>query len=114
MSNRDFKMPSPAVKSEEVNEKKVEPRPVASSSGPSPSNEKKVEKDSAGVEVVALGKGFFRNSRKKLGDKFLVPSLDLVGDWMRCTDPEVEKQHQNLIKERKAKLAEAAKSKLAK
>lgn len=108
-SNR---MPPPSTsKSEGL---QVEPKPVASSSGAPLANEKKVAPVSGGVEVVALGKGFFRNGRKKIGDRFVVPSLDQVGDWMKCVDKDAEAQHQEAIKYRKAKLKEAAESKLAK
>jgi hypothetical protein len=111
MSNRQQQMPTPAEKPEGL---QVEPKPEASSSGPIPSNEKKVKQPSGGIEVVALGKGFFRNSRKKIGDKFVVPSLDQVGDWMKCTDKAAEVEHQKLIQARKEELKKAAESKLAK
>lgn len=59
------------------------------------------------VEVIAVRAGVFRRCRRGPGDKFTVPSFDLLGEWMKCVDPRLEKQHQANIKERKAKIKAA-------
>lgn len=56
------------------------------------------------VEVVALRAGFYQRERKVEGDKFMVASMQKLGDWMKCVDPKLEKLHQAAIKEKKAKL----------
>lgn len=60
-------------------------------------------KKPSGIEVVAIRKGFFKNSRKKEGDKFLIPNEDALGEWMKCTDPKADLAHQKRIKEKKKK-----------
>lgn len=59
------------------------------------------KKGPAAITVVALGSGFFRQSRKNVGDIFVVPSMEKVGDWMRCEDPEKEKIHQQMMAKKK-------------
>lgn len=54
------------------------------------------------IEVVALRLGFYKQERKMEGDAFTVPSLDKVGTWMKCVDPQLEKQHLALQKQRNA------------
>jgi hypothetical protein len=69
------------------------------------SNVKVVPSPKKGIEVVATRKGFFRQSRRREGDVFVVPSFELLGDWMKCTDPNLEKQRLQMIKERKSNKA---------
>ncbi len=96
MSNRD--MPTPPSHKAGVEEKPKAPAPGT------PSNVKEVKNLSEGIEVVALRKGHYKTSRKKQGDKFLISSLSEAGEWMKCTNPEAEKEHQELLKKRKEKL----------
>ena len=56
------------------------------------------------IEVRAKRLGFYDNERKMVGDVFTVPSMDMVGNWMECVDPELEKIHQEMMVERKRKL----------
>lgn len=60
------------------------------------------KKSSKEIEVVALRLGFYKQERKMEGDSFTVPSLDKVGSWMKCVDPQMEKQHLALQKQRNA------------
>lgn len=57
----------------------------------------------SGIEVVALRKGFYRNQRREEGSKFVIKSMDDLGDWMECIDPVLEKKHKEMIKEKKAR-----------
>jgi hypothetical protein len=58
---------------------------------------------SSGILVRALGPGMFDNHRKIEGMEFSVPSMDQLGSWMLCLDPEVQKKHQALMDARKQK-----------
>jgi hypothetical protein len=58
-----------------------------------------------GIEVVAIRPGFFKNRRMNVGEIFTVKSMEKVGAWMKCTDPELEKQHQALAKKKKENAA---------
>lgn len=64
---------------------------------------------SAGIEVVALHKGFFDSYRKKEGDKFLVRSEKQLGSWMECVDPELQKKHLARISAKKKERRSAGK-----
>ncbi len=59
------------------------------------------------VEVVALRPGVWKRCRKATGQKFTIPSVGDAGEWMKCSDPKMEKQHQANIAERKAKIKAA-------
>lgn len=56
-----------------------------------------------GFEVVALRKGFYNQRRLEEGDKFLVKSFEELGEWMKCTDPDLQKKHLENLKNKKAK-----------
>ena len=56
----------------------------------------------AGIEVVAIRPGFFKNRRMVAGDVFNVAAMEKVGDWMKCTNPELEKEHQAMMRKKKA------------
>jgi hypothetical protein len=106
-SNRNMPKPN----EEEVELKDLPPVPegaLAINSGPAPlSNvkvEPKVQVQAGGVQVQAMQKGVFKNSRKAVGEIFMVPSMKHVGSWMKCVDPKVEAQHQELLKAKKIKL----------
>ena len=58
---------------------------------------------SSGIEVVALRKGFYNQLRISEGAKFTVTSMEKLGEWMRCVDPTIEKAHQKMIREKKAR-----------
>lgn len=84
-------------------EAKVEVSNVGSGAkAPESSSVKTVAKHDSGIEVIAIRAGFFQNSRKNEGDRFIVPSMDKVGSWMKCTDSGAEKLHQEDMKQRKA------------
>jgi hypothetical protein len=53
------------------------------------------------VRVKALRDGFYKQRRFKEGDEFTVPSLSKVGSWMKCLDPVLEKESQQLQKEKR-------------
>lgn len=56
-----------------------------------------------GLEVVALGKGFYNQHRIKEGDVFIIKSFEELGQWMKCVDPDLQKMHLENIKNKKAK-----------
>lgn len=78
-------------------------KPAVDSKPAMPDSEKIVKPASGVIEVVALMPGFHANERFKEGDKFTIQSMKQLGDWMKCVNPELEKQHQELIKAKKAK-----------
>ena len=55
-------------------------------------------KSPAGIEVVALQKGFYNQFRLKAGDKFLIPSMDKFGRWMKLADPKAEEARLKALK----------------
>lgn len=57
----------------------------------------------SGIEVVALRAGFFKQMRYKEGDKFIIKSLDQVGEWMKCLDPVEENKRLEKYKEKAKK-----------
>ncbi len=63
----------------------------------------------AAIEVVALAKGFYKQSRKVEGDKFTVPRLEDMGSWMKCVDPTMQKKHIARLAEVKEKNKAASK-----
>jgi len=56
-----------------------------------------------GIEVKALRNGFYNLHRLRENDVFTVKSFEDLGEWMKCLDPDLEKQHQANMKEKKAK-----------
>ena len=58
------------------------------------------------IEVVALRPGFFQNVRRAEGDVFTIPNFGVSGEWMRCTDPKMEMEHQAFISERRRDIKE--------
>lgn len=71
----------------------------------------KAEKKSApakGIEVVAVRAGFWKKERKVIGDRFVIPDESMLGMWMKCVDPELEKKHQAAIKANMKKKKNAA------
>lgn len=63
----------------------------------------KVSVPASGIKVVALRKGFFGQQRLREGDKFVVSSLQELGEWMKCEDSNLEKQRVEFFKQKKAK-----------
>lgn len=55
------------------------------------------------IEVVAVRNGFFNQHRKAEGDKFFVPKIESLGDWMKCIDPVMEKERVKILKAKKKK-----------
>lgn len=55
------------------------------------------------IEVVATRKGFYGQVRISEGTKFSVASFDDLGEWMKCTDKEIEKKRVKFLKDKKAK-----------
>lgn len=78
---------------------------------PSPNSFEMVEKPVAMpaepkmIEVMAMRPGFFKQIRRKVGDKFMVSDMSKVGEWMKCMDKELEKKHQDMMREKKRKAA---------
>lgn len=103
MNPNNRKIPAPPASQEQGEDKEVsfveEAKP--SSEPKQPDSTVKVKPSVSGVEVVAVRDGFYRNSRKKAGDLFMISNLDKAGSWMKCLDPKVEKMHQQNLKERK-------------
>jgi hypothetical protein len=56
-----------------------------------------------GIEVVAIRKGFYNQTRYKEGDKFFIKSEESFGDWFSCVDPYFEKKRIEFYKSKKAK-----------
>lgn len=61
------------------------------------------------IQVVANQNGFYKNYRKKPGDKFEINSESELGLWMDVLDPEIQRRHKA---KREAKLAEMRKAEL--
>lgn len=55
-----------------------------------------------GIEVEALRKGFYNQHRLKEGEKFTVKTFEELGEWMKCTDPDLQKKHYENLKIKKA------------
>ena len=62
-----------------------------------------VQLNKQGIEVIADRKGFFGQQRISKGEKFNIKSEEQFGEWMICTDPEMEKKRKQYFKEKKAK-----------
>lgn len=72
---------------------------------PSDDNDSSVDlpkSHSKGIEVVALRKGFYNQNRIKENEKFTVKSFEELGEWMKCLDPDIEKEKNKFFKEKKA------------
>lgn len=72
------------------------------------------------LEVVALSPGFYDGKRRAKGDKFTLKPNGKPGSWMRCVDPQAQKEHEARLKEkhkvlqvRVEKLKELARARLA-
>ena len=105
MSSNRIAMPVPGELQEKA-EKGPEAKVSDSVKLESSANEASIVKVSSrkgGIAVVAIYPGFYENVRREIGAKFFVPSLDKVGSWMKCKDPDAEKQHQVLLKQKKEK-----------
>jgi hypothetical protein len=61
------------------------------------------------IEVIATRPGFFKNMRRKEGDKFTIPSMDQIGEWMKCANPVLEKERLVMLAKKKVKIKEAGK-----
>ena len=62
---------------------------------------KKIVKD--GIQVVATRLAFYNQTRIKDGDLVTIKSTDDFGEWMRCVDPDFEKQRLEFLRNKKAK-----------
>lgn len=56
----------------------------------------------SGINVVAMRDGFYNRSRIREGEEFIVRSPADLGDWMKCLDPDIEKERVEWMKEKKA------------
>jgi len=56
-----------------------------------------------GIDVVATRAGFFGNRRIAIGQKFVVKTLEGLGLWMKCEDPELEKKRVKILEDKKIK-----------
>lgn len=54
------------------------------------------------IEVVATRKGFYGQERISEGQTFKVASFKSLGEWMICTDKELEKKRKQFFKDKKA------------
>lgn len=80
-----------------------EDRPKIFDPGKSESNTIVSKISKSGIEVVAVRKGFYNQHRKKEGEKFIVSSIEKMGEWMRCVDPIMEKERQKFFGDKKKK-----------
>lgn len=55
----------------------------------------KVKSASGGFLVEAQYDGFYGRVRRKEGDKFVISSIDHVGEWMKFCDPKLEMERQS-------------------
>ncbi len=91
---------------EEQNEVVEQPVPVKYSTEPKESSSfKNVSIKKGKFEVIALRDGFVSNIRIPEGSVFTITDWAKLGSWMKCVDPQMEKQHQAEMKERKEKIA---------
>lgn len=100
--------PSPEVgvnPSPEVEENKEESKePASAPVDPQIANKVNVGALPQGkIEVRATRKGFYRQNRRKKGDKFKISKFEDVGDWMVCIDPVMEKKRKQFLVEKKKK-----------
>ena len=101
--NRGGGMPTPPAH-QEPQVADQEPSTRASSDAEKRGNQKPAAKPVAGgIAVVAVKPGFYRNSRKAVGDKFTVPNEGVLGSWMKCIDPQAQKAHEARMAARRAK-----------
>ena len=88
-------MPSPSKTEVDTSPKCITPEGKDSSTVAAPKVPKK------GIEVVATRKGFYNRERKNEGDKFIVKKKHLLGEWMTCTDPDLEVERIKFFKAKK-------------
>lgn len=55
------------------------------------------------IKVVATRKGFYGQERISEGTEFSVSSFKVLGEWMKCLEPEMEKKRLQFFKDKKAK-----------
>jgi hypothetical protein len=56
-----------------------------------------------GIEVVAIGKGFYNQRRITEGTPFKIKSEAEFGSWFKCVDPDLEKKRVELLAAKKAR-----------
>jgi len=56
-----------------------------------------------GIQVVATRKGFYNQNRIREGEVFRIQSFEDIGEWMKCTDPDLEKERVKFFKEKRRK-----------
>lgn len=101
--SKDLGVPSHEEEAEEAApESEVEPKAEAVNLEKNDSMIKSPSAPKNGIEVVATRKGFYRQHRKREGDKFKVRSLKELGQWMVCVDPLREKERLEMFKKKKA------------
>ncbi len=68
-----------------------------------------------GIEVEALRQGWYKNFKRIPGNIFLltdskdregkvIPAEKMLGAWMKCTDPVIEKRHQKAMRDKRFQL----------
>lgn len=57
-----------------------------------------------GIEVEATRKGFYNQNRINPGKIFKVKKPEHLATWMKCTDPDLEKERVKLFKEKANKV----------
>lgn len=55
------------------------------------------------IEVVATRKGFYGQQRIVAGQTFKIAKEEDLGEWMTCTNPEMEKKRKKFFKDKKAR-----------
>lgn len=101
--SKNLNVPSHESDEGELEQNQEDQKPEIINPGESNSDVKVQPAPKKGIEVVAERKGFYNQHRKREGDKFFVPSIDKCGEWMRCTDPHMEKQRKKFLKDKKLK-----------
>lgn len=56
-----------------------------------------------GIEVVAIRKGFYNQTRIDVGKKFKVKKKEDLGEWMECVEFDLERERVKILKEKKEK-----------
>jgi len=112
-------MPAPPVaelppqSSDEVTESLPQADALAPESRPDSSPKlsdsiKVVKVQKSGIEVIATRPGYFAQSRKVAGDRFLISDMSKFGSWMKLADAKAEAER--LAKAEKEKQAKRAAS----
>lgn len=67
-------------------------------SGPKNDSIRHVKLHKKGIEVITIRDGYYKQSRKFPGERFLISDMSEIGSWMRLADPKAEELRQKEIK----------------